>query len=140
MPDPLTPDERERLTNAGYSATAIELYGNQVNVGVLENADVALAYTGPCGDAIKLYLKIRDETIIEDARFQYLGCPASAACGSVVTQMIIGKTVQEATRIVEDDVLQALDDVPAHECHCAELALTTLQKTITKYTGRKNQP
>jgi nitrogen fixation NifU-like protein len=136
----LTPDEWERLTNAGYSATAIELYGNQVNVGILENADVALAYTGPCGDSIKLYLKIRDETIIEDARFQYLGCPASVACGSVVTQMIIGMTIQEATRLAEDDVLQALGSVPAHECHCAELALTTLQKTIAKYAGHRCPP
>ena len=137
MPNPLTPEERKLLTDAGYSATAIEWYGNQVNVGVLENADEALAYTGLCGDSIKLYLKIRDGTVIEDTRFQYLGCPASAACGSVVTQMIIGKTVQEAMRITEDDVFQALGGVPAHECHCAELALTTLHKTIAKYEAHR---
>jgi NifU-like protein involved in Fe-S cluster formation len=58
MPSCLTSEEVEFLTNAGYSATAIQLYGNQVNVGTLENADVTLAYTGPCGDAIKYYLKI----------------------------------------------------------------------------------
>ena len=133
MSEQLIPEELELLRSAGYSGIAIKLYRNRVNVGVLDNADVALAFTGPCGDTIKLYLRIQDEAIIKDARFQYLGCPASAACGSIITQMIIGKTKQEATLITEDDVLKVLGGLPAHECHCAELAVTTLQKTIAKY-------
>ncbi len=69
----------ELLKAAGYSGKAIELYRNKVNVGLIENPDVALAYTGPCGDTITLYLIINKDKIIEDAKFQYLGCPASAA-------------------------------------------------------------
>ena len=80
MSGKLTKEKIELLKEAGYSRNAIELYGNRVNVGIIENADVALAYTGLCGDTTKLYLKINDQNKIEDAKFQYLGCPASAVC------------------------------------------------------------
>jgi nitrogen fixation NifU-like protein len=83
--DKLTEEKLELLKNAGYSNNAIELYANNVNVGAIENADVTLPYTGPCGDTCKIFLKINDQNVIEDAKFQYLGCPASAACGSIVT-------------------------------------------------------
>lgn len=122
---------------AGYSGKAIELYGNKVNVGLIENPDVALAYTGPCGDTITLYLKINKDKVIEDAKFQYSGCPASAACGSILTQIIKRKRLQEAKEITEEDVLKELDGLPDNECHCAELAVTTLHKTISKYEEKE---
>jgi len=87
LSEKLTKEKIELLKKAGYSRNAIELYGNRVNVGIIENADVALAYTGLCGDTTQLYLKINDQNKIEDAKFQYLGCPASAVCGSIVTQI-----------------------------------------------------
>ena len=104
----LEKEELSLLEGAGYSRKAIELYGGKVNVGVMENPDVALAYTGPCGDTIKLYLKIGKNDKIEDAKFQYIGCAASAACGSILTQIIKGKTLQEAKKITKDDVLRDL--------------------------------
>ena len=125
------------LEEAGYSKKAIELYGNRINVGVMVNPDVALVYTGPCGDTIKLYLKIGKDDVIEDAKFQYLGCPASAACGSMLTQIIKGKTLQDAKKITEDDVLRELGGLPGEECHCAELAVTTLHKTVSEYEEKK---
>ena len=125
--------ELSLLAEAGYSRKAIELYDGKINVGVMENPDVALAYTGPCGDTIKLYLKIGKDDVIEDAKFQYLGCPASAICGSTLTQIIKGKTLQEAKKITEDDVLGNLGGLSDEECHCAELNVTTLHKTISKY-------
>ena len=124
---------------AGYSGKAIELYSNKVNVGVMDNPDVALAYTGPCGDTIKLYLKMNKNKVIEDAKFQYLGCPASAACGSNLTQIIKGKRLQEAKEITEDDVLMELNGLPDNECHCAELAVTTLYKAISKYEAKEKK-
>jgi len=127
------------LEEAGYPKKAIDLYGGRVNVGVIENPDAALAYTGPCGDTIKLFLKIGEDDVIDDAKFQYLGCPASAACGSILTQMIKGKTLLEAKKITEDDVLRALGGLPGDECHCAKLAVTTLQKTISKYEENKKR-
>ncbi len=134
-----TRENLELLKAAGYSGRVIELYGNKVNVGLIENPDVALAYTGPCGDTIKLYLKINKDKVIEDAKFQYLGCPASAACGSILTQIIKRKRLQEAKEITEDDVLKEMGGLPDVECHCAELAVTTLHKAISKYEEKEKK-
>lgn len=137
MSEKLTKEKIELLKEAGYSRNAIELYGNRVNVGIIENADVALAYTGLCGDTTKLYLKINDQNMIEDAKFQYLGCPASAVCGSIVTQIAKGKTLQAAKEITEEEILKELGGLPGDECHCAELVVTALRKTIKKYESNK---
>jgi NifU-like protein len=82
---------------------------------------------------IKLYLKISKNGVIEDAKFQYVGCPASAICGSTLTQIIKGKTLQEAKKITEGDVLGNLGGLPDEECHCVKLNVTTLYKTISRY-------
>jgi len=137
LSEKLTKEKIELLKEAGYSRNAIELYGNRVNVGIIENADVALAYTGLCGDTTKLYLKINDQNMIEDAKFQYLGCPASAVCGSIVTQIAKGKTLQAAKEITEEEILKELGGLPGDECHCAELVVTALRKTIKKYESNK---
>lgn len=139
MSGKLTEEELELLEGAGYSRKVIKLYGNRVNVGTIENPDVALAYTGPCGDTIKLYLKISRDDVIEDARFLYLGCPASAACGSVLTLIIKGKTLQEAKEITDNDVLKVLNGLPDDECHCAVLAATTLHMAIAKYEDNEKK-
>jgi len=133
----LTKEKIGLLKEAGYSRNATELYGNRVNVGTIENADVALAYTGSCGDTTKLYLKINDQNKIEDAKFQYLGCPASAVCGSILTQIAKGKTLQAAKEITEEEILKDLGGLPDDECHCAELVVTALRKTIKKYESNK---
>ena len=135
--DKLTEEKLELLKNAGYSNNAIELYANNVNVGAIENADVALQYTGPSGDTCKIFLKINDQNVIEDAKFQYLGCPASAACGSIVTQISKGKTLRKAKRIPEEEVIEKLGGLPGDECHCATLVLTTSCNVIKKYENNK---
>ncbi|MCK5562954.1 iron-sulfur cluster assembly scaffold protein [Candidatus Bathyarchaeota archaeon] len=129
----LTKEEFELLRDVDYSVKAIDLYMNKVNVGVIENSDVNLDYTGPCGDTVKLYLKISNNTVIEDAKFQYLGCPAAASSGSALTKIAKGKTLEEAKNITEQDILHELRGLPEAKLHCAKLAVTTLQKTITKY-------
>ena len=135
--DKLTEEKIELLKNAAYSKKAVELYANKVNVGIIENADVALGYTGPCGDTCKIYLKINDQNIIEDANFQYIGCPASAVCGSTVTQIANGMTLRDAERITEEEVIDELGGLPGDECHCATLVLTTLCNAINKYENNK---
>ena len=138
MSDKLTKEKIELLKNAEYSKKAIELYANKVNVGIIENADVTLAYKGPCGDTCKIFLKISDQNIIDDAKFQYLGCPASAVCGSTVTQIAKGMTLRDAERITEEEVIDELGGLPGDECHCATLVLTTLCNAIKKYEKDKS--
>lgn len=135
----LTEADINLLKAGGYSGNVIDLYVNQVNVGVIENPDIAYTYTGPCGDTIKLYLQISCKEVIQKARFQYIGCPASAASGSILTQLIMGKTIPMAQDISSIDVLSRLDGLPDEECHCAELVVTALHHTISHYQ-RTEQP
>jgi nitrogen fixation NifU-like protein len=139
VPDKLTEEKIELLKNTGYSKKAIELYANKVNVGIVEKADVVLAYTGPCGDTCRIYLHINDQNVIENAKFQYLGCPASAACGSIVTHIAKGKTLWDAKRITAEEVIDELGGLPDDECHCATLVLTTLCNAIKKYENIKKR-
>lgn len=129
----LTKEEFELLKEAGYSEKVIALYRNEVNVGVIRNPDVDLAYTGLCGDTMKLYLKINEDGVVEDAKFQYLGCPGAASSGSAITIIVKGKTLEETKRITEYDILQELGGLPESKLHCPKLAVTTLQKAIAKY-------
>ena len=136
MSEKLTKEELELLERSGYSKKVIEYYANKVNVSVIKDADAALAYTGPCGDTIKLYLKFNQNGIIEDAKFQYLGCPGAASSGSALTKLVKGKTLEEAEKITEEDILKELGGLPKLKLHCPKLAITTLRKTIEKYEGR----
>ena len=135
----LTKEEFELLKDASYSEKVIELYRNKVNVGVIENPDVNLAYTGPCGDTMKIYLKINDDSVVEDAKFQYSGCPGAASSGSAITMIVKGKTLEDAKRVTEQDILKELGGLPESKLHCPKLAVTTLQKAIAKYEERKNR-
>ena len=135
----LTKEKIELLKEAGYSEKVIEFYMNKVNVGVVRNPDTVSAYTGPCGDTMKVYLKINNDSVIEYAKFQYLGCPAAASSGSAMTRFIKGKTLEEAKRTTEDDILQELGGLPESKLHCPKLALTTLQKAIAKYENCKGR-
>ena len=134
----LTKEEFELLEEAGYSKKAIDLYGNKVNVGVIKSSDVVFAYTGPCGDVIKLYLKMDEKkSFIEDAKFQYLGCPGSASSASAITKIVKGKTLEEATKITENDVLKELGGLPKPKLDCPKLAVTTLRRAIANYVENK---
>jgi NifU-like protein involved in Fe-S cluster formation len=129
----LSNDELALLKKAGYSTRIIDLYREMTNFGFIENPDAALDYKGPCGDIIKLYLTINEKNVIGDAKFQYIGCPALAASGSILTKMVKDKSLQEAKKITEEAVLTELGGLPDAECHCAKLATTALRKTIAKY-------
>ncbi len=130
-----TMNEDKLLRESGFSDKVIELYKNKINVGLIMNPDVAMAFTGPCGDTMKIYLKIDENNIIENAKFQYLGCAGAAACGSVITTITKGKTIEEAKKITEQNLLKELHRLP--DLDCAELAVTTLQKTIAEYEKKK---
>lgn len=136
----LTKEKVELLKEAGYSEKVIKFYMNKVNVGVVRNPDTDSAYTGPCGDTMKVYLKINNGNVVEYAKFQYLGCPGAASSGSAMTRIVKGKTLEEAKRITEHEILQELGGLPESKLHCPKLAVTTLQKAIAKYENRKLRP
>jgi len=129
----LTEEQLKLLEESGYPKKAIELYVNNVNVGALENPTVVTTYLGSCGDIIKLYLRISNTGIIEDAKFYYLGCPGSASSASAMIELIKNKAVDVAKKITEHDVLNELGGLPKMKLDCPKLAITTLRKAIAEY-------
>lgn len=125
-------NQKELLKQAGYSAKAIKYFLEKTGVGVIEDADVSEKYKGPCGDIMQFFLKI-DKDIITDVKFQAIGCAGAYSAGSALTQMIIGKSLKDAEKIKEEDVIKHLGMVPESKIHCACLALRTLKKTIENY-------
>ena len=126
---------RDLLKKSAYSDKAIEYYEKRVNVGDIKNPDAYFSYTGPCGDTMEVYLKIQG-SMIKDAKFRAIGCAGSFVSGSALTEMVKGKTLEEAERVDEEDILHHLGGIPAPKVHCACLAKRTLQKAIKQYRDK----
>jgi len=129
---------RRLLEKSGYSKKAIRYFMKKVNVGHIENPSAHLAYTGPCGDAMEIYLKIKSN-VIEDAKFQAIGCAGAFSSGSALMEMVKEKTLEEAEKITEEDIVSFLEGIPKQKIHCACLAKRTLQKTIEEYRNSKTK-
>jgi nitrogen fixation NifU-like protein len=138
-PRKLSDEELKLMAESGYSQKAIEFYVNNVNVGTLENPSVVTTFLGPCGDLIKLYLKIGKKDKIEDAKFYYLGCPGSAASASAMTTLLKSKTIVQAKKMTEDDILIELGGLPKSKLDCTKLSIKTLRKAIAEYEKQKGR-
>jgi nitrogen fixation NifU-like protein len=120
------------LRTSGYSNKAIGFYINKVNLGICDDADVSFGYTGPCGDTMELFLKVEGHRI-QDAKFQAIGCEGALICGSAITKMITGGTVEQAANIEKDQIIEYLEGLPEAKHDCACLAITTLLKTLQEF-------
>lgn len=136
-PRKLSEEELKLMVESGYSNKAIKLFVNNVNVGKLEDPTIATTFLGSCGDLIKLYLKINEKNIIEDAKFYYLGCPGSASSASAMTMLLKGKTIDQAKKMTGDDILTELGGLPKSKLDCTELSIKTLRKAIAEYEKLK---
>jgi nitrogen fixation NifU-like protein len=123
----------ELLRKAGYSEKAIDYYIRKLNVGVIKGAEAVDSYTGLCGDSMRIYLKV-EKGIIKAAKFQAIGCAGAFASGSALTEMVKGKTLKEAKKLTEQDVIEDLGELPGPKIHCARLAIDALRKSIESYT------
>jgi nitrogen fixation NifU-like protein len=120
-----------------YSKKVLDHFYNPRNVGVIEDADGVGDLASPvCGDLMRLYLKIEDDVIVE-AKFQTFGCAAAIASGSVLTELIKGKTIDEALKITNRRVAEALGGLPPVKLHCSLLAEDALKRAIEDYRRRR---
>ena len=118
-----------------YSETVKEHYKNPKNVGSIENADaVGEAGALACGDALKLYLKI-DNGIVTDAKFQTFGCGSAVASSSMLTEMIIGKPLEEVEKITNKDIIDRLGGLPPEKTHCSVMGREALEDALKNYYG-----
>ena len=119
-----------------YSEKVMDHYANPRNVGEIEDANgVGEVGNAKCGDIMKMYLKIEDNTI-KDVKFKTFGCGAAIATSSIATEMIKGKPLSEALKLTNKAVVEALDGLPPVKMHCSVLAEEALRSAISDYYKR----
>lgn len=120
-----------------YSKTVMDHFRNPRNVGVIDDADGVGEVGNPlCGDMMTLYLKIAGDHI-EDIKFQTFGCGSAIAVSSMLTEIAMGKPIEDAKKITNKDVAAALDGLPKNKLHCSNLGADALQLAIRDYEDRK---
>lgn len=123
-----------------YSTKVMEHFQNPHNVGEIPNADGVGNVGNPvCGDIMRLYIKIENDIIV-DAKFKTFGCGAAIATSSMVTDLVKGKTIEEALRVSNKVVTDALGGLPKIKMHCSVLAEEALHSAINDYRSKKGQP
>lgn len=116
-----------------YSERVIEHFRNPKNAGVIEDANGIGEIGDPsCGDFMKVYIKVEND-IVADAKYQIKGCPASVACASAMTELAIGRRLDDAMVITDGDIVAALDGLPESKIYCSALGASGLQMAIMDY-------
>lgn len=121
-----------------YSQKVMDHFINPRNVGEIENADgVGEAGNPKCGDIMKIYLKVNPDTkIIEDVKFKTFGCASAIASSSMATELIKGRTVEEAWNLTNNAVAEALDGLPPIKMHCSVLAEEAIHTALNDYRAK----
>jgi nitrogen fixation NifU-like protein len=123
-------------TGGPYTEKVMDHFMNPRNVGEIENADAVGEVGNPaCGDMMRLYLKIEDDRVV-DAKFRTFGCGAAIASSSMLTEMIKGKTVEEARAISNQAVVDALGGLPAVKIHCSVMAEQAVKTALDDYAKK----
>lgn len=122
---------------AFYSDKVMDHFTNPRNVGEIPDADgVGEIGNAKCGDIMKMYIKVKDGRIT-DVKFKTFGCGSAIATSSIATEMIMGQTIEEALKLSNKAVVEALDGLPAHKIHCSVLAEQAIKAAIADYYRRQ---
>ncbi len=122
-----------------YSEKVLDHFSNPRNVGELEGANAVGQVGNPkCGDIMKMYMKIEND-IITDVSFKTFGCGAAVATSSMATEMVKGKTVEEALKLTNRAVAEALDGLPPEKLHCSVLAEEAIKSAVADYYKRQGK-
>ena len=120
-----------------YGELVVEHFTNPRNVGIIEDADGVGKEGNPvCGDLMEIFIKVKDNRI-EDIKFRTFGCGAAIATSSMATEMVKGKTIEEAMEITNKAVAEALDGLPPIKMHCSNLAADAIHTAIEDYLEKK---
>lgn len=120
-----------------YSEKVMDHFTNPRNVGELADANgIGTVGNKVCGDIMKMYIKVENDIIV-DVRFKTFGCGSAIATSSIATEMIKGRTIEEALSLSNKAVVEALDELPAHKIHCSVLAEQAIKAAIADYYTRQ---
>ena len=121
-----------------YTKKVMDHFTNPRNMGEIDHADgVGTVGNAKCGDIMRIYLKV-EEDVIKDVKFKTFGCGAAVATSSIATELVMGKTIQEALKITNAAVVDALDGLPKAKVHCSLLAEEALHAAIWDYAQKNN--
>lgn len=121
-----------------YNETVIDHFTNPRNVGVMTDADgYALVGDPSCGDQMKLWIKVENNRLA-DIKFKSFGCPGAIATSSMTTVLAMGKTLDDAKQLTDDDIVIALGGIPANKQHCSLMGVGALLEAIRDYETRKS--
>ena len=122
-----------------YTDKVMDHFRNPRNVGEIEDANgIGEVGNAKCGDIMRIYLDIDDNHVIKDAKFKTFGCGAAIATSSMATELIIGKTIEEALEITNKTVMEALDGLPPVKIHCSLLAEEAIHAALWDYAEKNN--
>ena len=121
-----------------YSEKVMEHFRHPRNIGVIEDADgIGEVGNAKCGDIMRMYIKVDDEGVITDCKFNTFGCGSAIATSSMATDLIIGKPIEEALQLSNKAVVEALDGLPVHKLHCSVLAEQAVRAAVKDYYDRR---
>ena len=124
-----------------YSEKVMDHFTNPRNVGEIEDANgVGMVGNAKCGDIMKMYLKIDENDVIVDCKFKTFGCGAAIATSSMATELIKGKTIEEALKLTNSVVVEALEGLPTVKVHCSVLAEEAVKTAVADYYNRIGRP
>ena len=122
-----------------YSEKVMDHFSNPRNVGEMENpSGVGTVGNAKCGDIMRMYLDIDENGVIQEAKFKTFGCGAAVATSSMATELVKGKTVQEALDVTNKAVMEALDGLPPVKVHCSLLAEEAIHAALWDYSQKNN--
>jgi nitrogen fixation NifU-like protein len=123
-----------------YNEKVLEIFSNPKNAGMIPNADGTGKVGNPqCGDVMKIFLKIDGKGIITEAKFKTFGCVSAIASSDITCDLIRGKTVEQALKLTNKDVLDALGGLPAQKIHCSVLAKEAVESAVKDYRKKKDK-
>ena len=130
--------EYKMLSEAGYGDTAINYYLEKKYMGYIENADITSEKIGSCGDIMKVYIKIDNNKLINDVRYEITGCAGAISAAMAAVDLVKGKTIDDALKMNDGDVFKVLENIPEKKHHCIQLAVKTMHKGIKEYKTNKS--
>nr|WP_218576686.1 iron-sulfur cluster assembly scaffold protein [Desulfobacter latus] len=121
------------LSEAGYGEPAIDYYLEKKHMGAIEDANQISFKVGSCGDTMKIFLKVDENQIIQDAKYQIAGCAGAISAAMATVDLVKGKTVEQALQITDGDVFRVLESIPEKKHHCIQLAVKTMHLGLEEF-------